>query len=242
MNTARGEVLIFDDPIEVARAAAERFARSAQAVLADRQSFSVALAGGSTPRAMYEILAQKFGTRVDWSRVDVFFGDERCVAADHPDSNYRMAREALLDHVPLGADRVHRMLGELDPEEAARKYEATLARVLGPSPHIGLVLLGMGGDGHTASLFPGTPALDERTRLVVANRVDKLNAWRLTLTYAALNAGREVIITTTGSEKADALATVFNGPDLAVPIQAIRPESGRLTWLVDRKAAAKLAL
>jgi len=242
MNTERGELIIFDDPLKVAHACAQHVVRAAQAVLADRGRFAVALAGGSTPRASYEILAQQFARRIDWPQVEVFFGDERCVPPEHRDANYRMARETLLDHVPLGADRVHRMLGERAPEEAAALYESVLTRVLGNEARLDLVLLGMGPDGHTASLFPGSAALDERVKKVTANFVPKLDAWRLTMTAPQLNAAAEILIVTTGDEKADALAQAFHSPEGTVPIQLVRPTSGRLTWIVDNKAAAKLRL
>jgi 6-phosphogluconolactonase len=242
MKTERGELVILEDPLKVAHAAAEQFVRAARAVLADRRRFSVALAGGSTPRATYEILAQQMAARVDWGAVEVFFGDERCVPPDDKDSNYRMAREALLDHVPLGADRVHRMLGERPPEEAAASYAEVLTRVLGAEARLDLIMLGMGPDGHTASLFPGTAALEERAKKVVANHVAKLDTWRLTLSAPEINLGHEVLIVTCGDEKADALAQVFHAPQGTVPIQLVRPLSGQVTWLVDKKAAAKLRL
>jgi 6-phosphogluconolactonase len=242
MTNERTHVRVLADPIEVAHAAAESFVSAAQAVLADRPRFSVALSGGSTPRATYETLATQFATRVRWPSVEVFFGDERCVPPGHHDSNYGMARTALLDHVPLGADRVHRMLGERQPEEAARAYEETLVRVLGPEPRLDLVLLGVGPDGHTASLFPGTPVLEERTRKVAAVFVQKFDSWRVTLTVPTLNAAAHVIILAVGDEKAEPLARAFHGAPGEVPIQLIRPTSGQLTWILDRKAASKLRL
>jgi 6-phosphogluconolactonase len=239
VNTERGELVVLDDPVKVARACAEKVANAAAAVLGDRRRFALVLSGGSTPRATYEILAQQYGSRVDWRAVEIFFGDERCVPPDHRDSNYRMARESLLDHVPLGADRVHRMLGERPPQEAADAYAEVLARSGG---RLDLVLLGMGPDGHTASLFPGTAALDETARTVAANFVPKLDAWRLTMTLPALNAAAEIVIMTAGAEKADALAAVFHAPEGTLPIQRLRPSSKRVTWLVDKEAASKLRL
>jgi 6-phosphogluconolactonase len=153
----------------------------------------VALAGGSTPRAAYALLAtEEFAARVDWSRVHVLWGDERCVPPDDPDSNYRMAREALLDKIPIPTENVHRIRGELPPDEAAAAYQAELEAVLGAGGRFDLVLLGMGVDGHTASLFPGTAALHEGERWVVAAFVDKLSAWRVTLTPVVLNAAAQV--------------------------------------------------
>ena len=217
---------------------------AAQRTLADHQRFSVALAGGSTPKATYQLLATTYRDRVEWPRVDIFFGDERCVPPEHKDSNYRMAREALLDHVPLGPDRVHRIAGEKPPAEAALAYQQILTRVLGSSgaPRLDLVLLGMGPDGHTASLFPGTTALNEKHDLVTATYVEKLDTWRVTLSAPMLCAAAEVVVMAGGAEKADNLKVALQGADGTVPIQLVKPTSGQMTWLVDRAAAAKLTL
>jgi 6-phosphogluconolactonase len=228
---------VYESADEVAREAADMFVGIVAGVLADRSVARVALAGGSTPKAMYRLLASPaFRERVDWRRVEIFFGDERCVPPDHADSNYRMAREALLDHVPLGADRVHRIAGERPPAEAAAQYQQTLARI-GDPPRLDLVLLGMGPDGHTASLFPGTPVLAETRALAAPVYVDKLESWRVTLTAPVLSAAAHVLITTVGEEKADALATALTAAAGAVPIQLVRAIDQR--WLVDRVAAQK---
>lgn len=237
VRTERGDVYVVPDAAEVARLGAEMFAGIVAGALADRRVAHVALAGGSTPRAMYRLLASPtWRDRIEWSRVEIWFGDERCVPPDHPDSNYRMAREALLDHVPLAADRVHRIAGEKHPTEAAAAYDALLARI-GERPQLDLVLLGMGADGHTASLFPGTPALDERERRAVAVYVEKLDSWRVTLTAPVLSAAAHVLVTAVGAEKADALALALAGPRNAVPIQLVRAVEQR--WLVDQAAAQK---
>jgi len=237
VRTERGDVYVYDDAGEVAREAADAFVGIVAGALADRAVARVALAGGSTPKAMYRLLASPaFRDRVDWARVEIFFGDERCVPPDHADSNYRMAREALLDHVPLGADRVHRIAGERPPAEAAAQYQQTLTRI-GDPPRLDLVLLGMGPDGHTASLFPGTPVLAETRALAAPVYVDKLESWRVTLTAPVLSAAAHVLITTVGEEKADALATALTAPAGAVPIQLVRAIDQR--WLVDRTAAQK---
>ncbi|HZS40628.1 MAG TPA: 6-phosphogluconolactonase [Polyangia bacterium] len=231
------EIVVLDDADQVAAAGAERFTAACERAIAKngaRGTFRVALAGGSTPRAMYvKLTGSPFCERIDWARVEIFFGDERCVPPDHADSNFRMAREALLDHVPLDAKHVHRVEGEKDPEAAARAYEAILPE------RIDLVLLGMGPDGHTASLFPGTPAIAERARRAMAVYVEKLKSWRVTLTAPVLSAAEEVVVMTVGDEKADALALALEGPDGAVPIQLVKPR--RMTWLIDRAAAKKLA-
>jgi len=236
-RTERGDVYVYESADEVARAAAEEFIVLVAGVLADGAVARVALAGGSTPKAMYRLLALPVNReRVEWRRVEIFFGDERCVPPDHADSNYRMAREALLDHVPLGADRVHRVAGERPPAEAAAQYQQMLAR-LGDPPRLDLVLLGMGPDGHTASLFPGTPVLEETRALAAPVYVDKLESWRVTLTAPVLSAAKHVVITTVGAEKADALATALLDPPGAVPIQLVRAIDQR--WIVDRAAAQK---
>jgi len=233
-RTQRGDVWVYDSAEEVAPAAADTFVAIVAGVLADRAVARVALAGGSTPKAMYRLLASPaYRERVDWPRVEIFFGDERCVPPDHPDSNYRMAREALLDHVPLGADRVHRIAGERPPAEAAAQYQQKLVR----DATLDLVLLGMGPDGHTASLFPGTPVLQERRALAAAVWVEKMASWRVTLTAPVLSAAGHVVVTTVGAEKAEALATALLAPDGAVPIQLVRAADQR--WLVDREAAQK---
>ena len=233
-------VKIFDTPKDLARAAAHAFVEDAREAIAERGRFVVALAGGSTPKATYEILARDHAPAVDWPNVHVFFGDERTVPPDHEDSNYRMAREALLDHVPAGS--VHPMRGELPPGEAAASYEEELREFFGKEPVVlDLVMLGIGGDGHTASLFPETSALDATDRLVVANPVLKLDTTRLTLTAPALNAARKVVFLVAGEGKAEALGEILDGdPDpRAYPATLVRPQDGP-TWMVDRAAAARL--
>jgi 6-phosphogluconolactonase len=243
-------IRVFADAEAVSRAAAQEFVRCAGPAIAARGRFAVALSGGSTPRRLYQLLAaEPFRAQVDWSRVDFFWGDERCVPPDHPDSNYRMAREAMLEKLPVPADRVHRMEAErADRDAAARDYEQTLARVLGvpaggEPPALDLILLGLGPDGHTASLFPHTAALAEKSRWVVVNYVPKFNTDRLTLTAPVLNQAREVLFLVAGADKAEPLAEVLEGPPdpERLPAQMIRPAQGRLVWYVDRLAAARLS-
>lgn len=238
----------FEDGAELARAAAEEFTRRAADAARARSRFSVALSGGSTPRRLYRLLAdpaQPFRDRIDWSATYVFWGDERHVPPDHPDSNYRMAREALLDVVPLPAGNVHRMRGEeADAAHAARSYEEELRSFFSGPPRFDLVLLGLGADAHTASLFPGSEAVREREHWVVAPWVEKLASWRLTLTPAVFDRAAAVIFLVQGEEKAEALRAVLEGdpdPD-RYPAQAVRPESGDLLWLVDDAAASGLRL
>jgi 6-phosphogluconolactonase len=236
-RTERGDVFVYDSADEVARVAADAFVGIVAGVLADRATARVALAGGSTPKAMYRLLASPaHRERIEWKRVEIYFGDERCVPPEHADSNYRMAREALLDHVPLGADRVHRIAGERPPEEAAAQYQQKLVR-LGDPPRLDLVLLGMGPDGHTASLFPGTPVLAETRALAAAVYVEKFQSWRVTLTAPVLSAAAHVIITAVGAEKSDALLSALTRPPGTVPIQLVHAVDQR--WLVDRAAAEK---
>jgi len=236
-RTGRGEVYVYASAEEVAREAADAFVTCVAGVLADRATARVALAGGSTPKAMYRLLASPaYRERVEWRRLEIYFGDERCVPPEHADSNYRMAREALLDHVPLGADRVHRVAGERPPEEAAAQYQQKLVR-LGDPPRLDLVLLGMGPDGHTASLFPGTPVLTETRALAAAVYVEKFQSWRVTMTAPVLSAAAHVIITAVGAEKADALLLALTKPAGTVPIQLVHAVDQR--WLVDGAAAEK---
>ena len=183
-------VEVFDGPEELAKAAARHFVTKAAEAISERGRFAVALAGGSTPKATYEILARDHAEDVEWPDVHVFFGDERTVPPEDEDSNYRMAREALLDRVPVGS--VHRMRGELPPGDAAADYEEELRGFFGEEPAFDLILLGIGEDGHTASLFPETSALDVADRLAVANPVLKLDTTRLTLTIPTINAARAV--------------------------------------------------
>ena len=199
------------------------------------------LAGGSTPKAAYEILARDFAEEIDWGRTHVFFGDERTVPPDHEDSNYRMARLALIDHVPVGS--VHRMRGELPPDEAAASYEGELKAFFGDEdpPRFDLILLGLGEDGHTASLFPETSALEVADRLVVANPVLELDTTRVTLTAPVLNAARAVRFLVAGGGKAEALKEVLEGDadPRAYPARLVQPPGGP-AWMVDREAARLL--
>jgi 5-dehydro-2-deoxygluconokinase len=240
------DVEVFADGDALARAEAERIVAQAAAAIASRGRFSIALSGGSTPRALYTLLATPaFASRIDWSRVHVFWGDERCVPPDHPDSNFRMTREALLERVPIPPDNVHRIAGEETPEVAARAYEQTLRSFFGasgrkPQRTFDLVLLGMGDDGHTASLFPGTAAVDEDRRWVVPNHGRGM--WRVTLTRFVLDAADSITFLVAGAAKADRLHEVLEEPARMPPLpaQLIHPTHGALTWMVDAAAARKL--
>ena len=251
MDTPRDrEVRVVKDAAELSRAAAEEFARCAEEPEGARGAFSVALAGGLTPRALYTLLASEdapFRARIPWGRMQVFFGDERPVPPDHPDSNYRMAREALLSRVPIPPSNVHRIRGE-DPDAgaAAREYEATLRSFFAsagePGPCLDLVLLGMGPDGHTASIFPGSEVVREETLWVAAPWVEPLRSRRITLTPKAINAAARVVFMVSGAAKAETLRAALRGPHRpdVLPAQVVRPERGTLLWIVDRAAAARL--
>lgn len=230
---------VYQDLEQASRRTAELIVAAAQQATAVGGRFDLALSGGETPRTLYSLLATEFRASIAWSDAHVFWVDERCVPPDHADSNYRMACETLLDHVPIPPSNVHRMRGEEEPERAAREYESLLRRHFGDdAPRFSFVLLGMGADGHTASLFPGSPALDERERLVVAVRVEKLRAYRLTLTPKAINGAVHIVFLVAGQKKAEALKTAFDettDPHQA-PTKLIRPYRGELRWIVDRAA------
>jgi 6-phosphogluconolactonase len=229
---------VYNDPTKLSEAAAQIFVEEARRRIDESGRFSVALAGGSTPKATYEILAREYGgpEDLDWRGVYVFFGDERTVPPDHEDSNYRMAQEALLSHVPAGS--VHRMRGEMEPREAAALYEKELEEFFGGPPSLDLVLLGIGEDGHTASLFPRTPALDAHDRWAVENPVEKLDTVRLTLTVPTINAARTVVFLVAGEGKAEALKEIFEGDadPRDYPAKLIQPAPAPV-WMVDEAAA-----
>ena len=248
----RAPVEVFATSDVLMEAAAERFVRFASGAIGVSGRFAVALSGGSTPRRLYTLLAtDPYAARVDWPRVHVFWGDERCVPPGNPASNYRMAREALLDHVPVPEAKVYRIHGEDDPTEAAAAYERELRAAFAtpegpprcaPGSRFDLVLLGMGDDGHAASLFPGTAAVRETTRWVVAHHVAAMSMWRITLTPLVINAAAEVAFLVSGLEKAAILRKVIEGPfgPDKLPAQVVAPRDGRLHWLVDATAARHL--
>lgn len=248
MAASKPSVRIVADSEELAREGAGIFIARVQEALREKGTCTVVLAGGSTPRGLYSLLAgdESFRARVRWGKIDFFWGDERQVPPDHPESNFRMANEMLLSKVPVPADHVHRIRGEEpDARKAAEEYEEVLRSFFRPKPgeipELDFILLGMGADGHTASLFPGTEALKERRRLVVANWIPGLNAHRVTLTPPLLNNAKYVLFLVTGEEKAETLRKVLeektNEP---LPAGLIRPTQGRCLWLADRSAAKLL--
>ncbi|MFI5380518.1 MAG: 6-phosphogluconolactonase [Tepidisphaerales bacterium] len=231
-------IRVYASPAALAQAVAEQIVESAELSIRLTGRFTIGVSGGQTPRALYELLAaEPYAARIDWTNVEVFFGDERCVPPDHPDSNFRMANEALLDNVPIPYERIHRMRGEIDPQEAAIEYGKLLKDRFDKSG-LDLILLGMGEDGHTASLFPGSAALKEKEHRCVANWVEKLGNWRLTLTAPFMNRSYEVLVLTTGPKKAPVVKEILEGDGAEkYPIGLIRPESGRLYWHMDAAAA-----
>lgn len=241
------EIHIGRDAAATVAAAAACWEAVTAAAIRERGVCHVALAGGSTPRALYELLASpSWRSRIDWRRSHVWFGDERCVPPDHSDSNYRMAREALLAHIDIDAERIHRIPGETEPERAAREYEDALRRTVpaadGDVPALDLMLLGLGADGHVASLFPGTDILSERGDLVGAVWVPKLDAWRISLTLPVINAARRVMLLVIGSAKSDIVAQAI-APEADEhadhPVNRVQPSAG-VDWYLDRAAAAGL--
>lgn len=258
LRTPTSTVRVYCDAQELALKAARRFARLADQYVIGCGRFTVALSGGSTPRAMLSILAaDPFLDTVPWSSIYFFWGDERSVPPDHPDSNYRMATEALLSKVPIPSQNIFRIPAELEPQRAAEEYAATLTSffLAGPGrsttgtaplstvPRFDLVFLGMGPDGHTASLFPHTAALHAgENEIVAANYVEKFAAHRITLTATTINNARSVTFLVAGADKADALKEVLEGdhrPE-TYPSQLIRPLNGSLLWMVDEAAAVRL--
>jgi 6-phosphogluconolactonase len=239
------QVFQYRDAEAIAEAAAKRFLDSAKRAVAKSDRFLVVLAGGSTPRALYRRLTEPpYRDKVPWKQTYFAFGDERCVPPDHEESNYRMARETLFEPLEIPDYRVLRMKGEQKPVEAARRYEVRLGDLFlnRSSRRFDLVLLGIGTDGHTASLFPGTAALEERERWVVANQVPRLGVWRITLTFKALNAARRVLFLATGEEKAKVIAEAFGGLEHPAPhpCELVTPFHARREVLVDRVAASLL--
>lgn len=243
------ELRIVANAEELNQVAAAEFIRQANEAAQETGLFTVALSGGSTPKNLYALLAGALSWQAPWEAMHVFWGDERHVSPDHVDSNYRMTYEAMLSKVPIPPANVHRYKSEqTDAHNVADEYEQILCAFFhlspGQLPRFDLVLLGMGLDGHTASLFPGTAALHERQRLVVANWVEQFNAYRMTMTFPVLNNAACVIFLVSGGEKAETVHRVLEGEALPArfPARLVRPAHGRLLWLVDKDAARLLAV
>jgi 6-phosphogluconolactonase len=241
------EVRVFPDAGALNRAAVDHFLQTGREAIRARGRFMVALSGGSTPKAMYSAIAaehQHSLEPLDWQRVHVFFGDERLVPGDHADSNYRMASDALLTRVPIPSGNIHRVRTELGASPAAAEYEKEIRTTFETNaagvPRFDLILLGMGNDGHTASLFPETSALEEKTALVSSNWVEKLNTHRITLTFPLINAAAKVTFLAGGGDKAAMIREVLRPEPTsrAYPAQCVHPSGGELVWMVDEAAAA----
>jgi 6-phosphogluconolactonase len=235
-------------PQQLYQTAADEILRAAKEAVEQRGRFTIALSGGSTPKGLYTLIAANAATSLPWEKMFFFFGDERHVLPDHPDSNFRVAEETLLSKVPVPGSNVFRIPAEAsDAALAADAYEKTLHDFFslkpGEIPRFDVILLGLGPDGHTASLFPETAALLEKSRLVVANWVEKLKGWRITLTLPVLNAARMAAFLVSGTDKAAILHEVLEGKgaDEKYPARLVRPVSGQLIWFVDRAAASDLA-
>jgi 6-phosphogluconolactonase len=238
------EIVVVSDEEALAREAARRLTALARHAVSSRGRASVVLSGGSTPRRFFALLAKEpYRSQIPWEQVHLFWADERCVPPDDAGSNYRMANEILISQVSIPSDHVHRMLGELAPDVAAQAYERELEDFFcGPRPRFDLVLLGVGEDGHTASLFPNSPLLAESERLVApatASYQDR-PARRITLTLPAINTARQVLFLVSGSAKSRIVASVLKDPGGHLPAQSIRPNAGSLGWLMDAAAAAGL--
>jgi len=244
------EIRILPDGAAIAKRAAQEFIQAAANAVRAKGTFNVSLAGGSTPKALYGLLATDpvYRSQVPWDKTHLFFGDERHVGPGHPDSNFRMATEAMISRVPLTKEQVVRIKGEYqDTEEAAREYEQALQSHFklktGEYPHFDLLFAGMGNEGHTLSLFPGTKALHANGRIVVRNWVGKLYTERITLTALAASNSSQIIFMVTGEDKAPALKAVLEGPyePEQLPAQLLQPTNGKLLWLVDTAAGSMLA-
>jgi 6-phosphogluconolactonase len=245
------EIRILSDGAAIAKRAAQEFVQAAASAVREKGSFRVALAGGSTPKALYGLLATDPALRsqVPWDKIHLFFGDERHVGPEHPDSNFRMATEAMISKVPLKPEQVTRIKGEYpDTEQAALEYEEALRANFklrdGEYPRFDLLLAGMGNEGHTLSLFPGTKALHTNGRVAVRNWVGKLYTERITLTAPAASNAARILFMVTGADKALALKAVLEGPyePEQLPAQFLQPKNGELLWLVDTAAGSMLAV
>lgn len=226
----------------LATEAAHRIQEAALSAIQSQGVFTIALSGGSTPRTLYHLLAgEPCRSAINWSKVRFYFGDERCVPPDHPDSNYGMAEKALLSQLPIPRQNIHRMRGEIEPMAAAAEYEALLEKDFGDGG-LDMILLGMGDDGHTASIFPESPAVLETKHRCVAIHVPKLKSWRITMTAPFINRAGHILILAAGSSKARRLHEVLEGPrdPMRLPIQLIHPFNGRLNWILDAEAAGMM--
>ncbi len=237
------EIRVLPDGDALATMAANTILELSKKAIQETGRFTIALSGGSTPKALFERLAAQYSQAIDWNHTFVFWGDERCVPPEDADSNYKMAQDTLLDHVPLPSLNIYRIKGELPPEDTASQYEETLRDFFhNQVPNLDLILLGMGDDGHTASLFPGTSAVNEHIRWVVHNYVAAKQTWRITLTLPVINNAANVMFLVSGISKAQRLKQVLQGSyeKDQLPSQLIKPTNGNLIWGIDQAASSLL--
>lgn len=241
---AERDIVLCRDLVELSRQTAEQFSQLAHECVEASGRITVAFSGGSTPKHLYSLLASAdYQNRIRWNNVELFWGDERCVPPDHPESNFRMAQEALLSRIQISAENIHRMRGEGQPQAAAAEYEKELQRFFGLNsgglPRFDLILLGIGEDGHTASLFPDSDALNDTEHLVLAPFVEKLNSYRLTLSLPVLINAANVWFLVAGPSKADAVQQAFSSSS-DLPAAKVQPVNGKLTWFITRDAAPRI--
>ena len=241
------EIIICLDTKELSRKAAEQFVALARQANAANGRFSVALSGGSTPKALYSLLATgEFSEQLTWRQIHLFWGDERCVPPDHAESNFRMVEESLLSKILIPSENVHRMIGEIEPASAAAAYETELRQFFSSPPEkllrFDLVLLGLGEDGHTASLFPHSSAVNETAHLVATTYVEKLNAHRLTLTFPVINSAAQISFLIAGQSKAAVVKEILAGQNSKAPAARIKPNDGKLSWFITHDAACDLGI
>jgi len=242
--TKKPQKIIYSQKENLTEETAKYLANLISKSLLQKARCSFVLAGGSTPRGVYEKLASEpYRNKIDWGKVHLFWGDERCVPPDHPDSNYRMAKEALIDHIDIPQENVHRIPAEKEPAEAAREYEETIKRFFGGASHLpvfDIILLGIGEDGHTASLFPGTEALEDKKRWVTDVYVKGLDTHRITLTLPVINNGKNVIFLVAGSFKAKIMKQIYYRTDTTYPAARVNPANGTLIYFIDKAAGANV--
>ncbi len=236
------EIEVYSSKTELVSAVAKKIIGIISSAIQENGLCTVALAGGNTPREVYSLLAEDpYKSRINWNKVELFWGDERTVTPDHPGSNFRMVKETLLARIDVPQENVHRMRGEIDPTEAAAEYREILKREFETiTPCFDLVLLGVGDDGHTASIFPRTNAIEENHESVVAVFVPKFSTWRITLTLPVLNAAKNVMFIISGGSKSEIAKRVINGEQTTkeLPVTLVRPKNGTLHWMLDSEAAA----
>lgn len=246
LELSNAKVFSFADVNALNHGVADRICAAAQEAIAERGIFRIALSGGSTPKPLYELLGTpEYASKLNWNKIQLFLGDERCVAHDSPDSNFRMIKESLIDKIEIPEENVFPTKNQdKDPEASSKDYEEKIRaafNTINDLPAFDLLLQGLGPDGHTASLFPGTAALSEKTRWYVANFVPKMQAWRLTLTLPVLNHGREVIFMVSGDTKASIVKEVLTMPEKRYPAQMVHLENNKVHWYMDQAAAAGLS-